>query len=39
VEDKQIIVGTDGLKAFEVITGAPSELDEASKETGDAPRS
>ncbi|MGC4061180.1 MAG: prepilin-type N-terminal cleavage/methylation domain-containing protein [Aquabacterium sp.] len=38
VEDKQIIVGTDGLSAFDVITGAPSELDEANKDAGDAPR-
>jgi len=36
MEDKQIIVGTDGLSAFDVITGAPSELD--SVEVADAPR-
>ena len=35
MEDKQIIVGTDGLSAFDVITGAPSELD--SLEGGNAP--
>ena len=36
VEDKQIIVGTDGLSAFDVITGEPTKLDDV--EVANAPR-
>lgn len=34
LEDRQIIIGTDGLSPFDVITGAPGEGDEAAGEQG-----